>query len=91
MSVAQLPGSMYPTDTKSPGPAMRNMRCHSGDPAEINTLPRTSEGQKGAVAVTGRRGSLNKTTLSWRAAAAPIWVNSGRPTPWTAISRSRTR
>jgi hypothetical protein len=49
---------MYPTDTNSPGPAMRNTRCHNGDAAEISTLPRTSEGQKGAVAV---RGSLNNS------------------------------
>ena len=35
---------------------MRKMRCHRGDAAEISTLPRTSDGQNGAVAV---RGSLN--------------------------------
>jgi hypothetical protein len=38
---------------------MRNMRCQSGESAETSTLPRTSDGQNGAVAV---RGSLNKVS-----------------------------
>lgn len=33
---------------------MRIIRCHNGACGEIRTLPRTSDGQKGAVAVRGR-------------------------------------
>jgi hypothetical protein len=51
---------MYPTDTNSPGPAMRRTRCHSGEAAEIRTLPRTSLGQNGAVAL---RGNLNMSLI----------------------------
>ena len=62
MSVAQFPGSMYPTDTSRPGPAIRSIRTQSGVLVETSTLPRTSEGQNGAVAVVGRRGNLNKAS-----------------------------
>jgi hypothetical protein len=53
---------------------MRNTRCHKGDRAEINTLPRTSEGQKGAVAV---RGSLNKRLLDPLAEAHAVRRRAG--------------
>jgi len=40
-------------DTSRPGPANCRMRFHSGALGETTTLPLTSEGQKGAVAVVG--------------------------------------
>ena len=49
-----------PACPKCKGPAIRSIRTQSGVSADTSTLPRTSEGQNGAVAVVGSRGNLNK-------------------------------
>ena len=54
MWVALVPGSMSPTYTTTPARAFGALRSHWGASRGIETLPLTSAGQNGAVAVRGR-------------------------------------
>jgi hypothetical protein len=55
------------------------MRCHSGVAADTRTLPRTSDGQNGAVAVLGN--------LNIKDPIYQVQIYSGRPLPHPARAR----
>jgi len=62
MSVAQLPGSMYPTEIRNPGPRKPSSLRQPMDEREMPTLECTS-GREGSGSVTDDRNCVDM--VSW--------------------------